>query len=334
MDAPNLAAFKNLVNLAAQDLGAQAVFASDDFFAEKENLLKSEEPVFIEDKFTERGKWMDGWESRRKRDLGYDRCVVKLGLPGKVKAVNIDTRHFLGNHPAFASVDACKIESSSSSNVTSLEEKLWEEILPQVPLLRGSPNLFAVEKVGEYTHVRLNIFPDGGVARFKVYGDVTPTPGKDEIIDLAGLVHGGQVVGCNDMFFGDMHNIIKPQPGVNMGDGWESRRKRDWSEDWLVIKLGQKGTLENIKLSTAHFLGNHPKHFSLDGIDATGQKLRFYDGNEPAWVNVLSEIPSGPNETFNCDDLKNTGPFTHVRLRIFPDGGVSRLRVMGKVVQG
>ena len=333
MDAPGLAVFKNLVNLAAADLGSQVVFASDDFFAEKENLLKSEEPVFIADKYTERGKWMDGWESRRKRELGYDRCVIKLGLPGTVKAVNIDTRHFLGNHPAFASVEACRIDASSSSNVTSIEDKLWEEILPQVPLLRGSPNLFAVEKMGSYTHIRLNIFPDGGVARFQVYGDVAPAAATQETVDLAGLVQGGQVVGCNDMFFGDMHNIIKPHPGVNMGDGWETRRKRDWSEDWLVIRLGQKGTLEHVQLSTDHFIGNYPKHFSLDGIDATGKRLRFYDGQEAEWQTVLSEIALGPNGQFKCEELQSRGPFTHVRLRIFPDGGVSRLRVYGRAVE-
>ena len=129
---------------------------------------------------------MDGWESRRKRELGYDRCVIKLGLPGTIKAVNIDTRHFLGNHPAFASVDAAKIDKQST-NVTLGEEKLWKEILPQVPLLRGSPNLFAIEKTEDFTHVRLNIFPDGGVARFRVYGDVLPIQSADGVVDLAGF---------------------------------------------------------------------------------------------------------------------------------------------------
>jgi allantoicase len=332
MDAPSLAAFKNLVNLAAQDLGTQVVFANDDFFAEKENLIKAEEPVFLPDEYTERGKWMDGWESRRKRDLGFDRCVIKLGLPGTIKAVNIDTRHFLGNHPAFASVDAAKIDTQAA-NITLGEDKLWQEILPQVPLLRGSPNLFAIEKAGDFTHVRLNIFPDGGVARFRVYGDVVPKKPSNEMLDLAGLVNGGKVVGCNDMFFGDMHNLIKPHPGVNMGDGWETRRKRDWSEDWLVVKLGQKGMLQKITLSTAHFIGNYPKHFSLDGIEIDSSKLKFYDGTEQPWVPILTEKALGPNEAFDFDGLQNKGPFTHVRIRIFPDGGVSRLRVMGKVVE-
>jgi allantoicase len=134
------------------------------------------------------------------------------------------------------------------------------------------------------------------------------------------------------MFFGDMHNLIKPHPGVNMGDGWETRRKRDWSEDWLVVKLGQKGMLEKVILSTAHFIGNYPKTFSLDGIDIDSSKLRFYDGTEQSWTPILTEKALGPNEAFNFETLKNTGPFNHVRLRIFPDGGVSRLRVMGKVV--
>ncbi|MEZ5406375.1 MAG: allantoicase, partial [Verrucomicrobiia bacterium] len=224
------AAFVGLVDLAAEKIGGKTLLASDDFFAPKENLLKPGRGIFIPDKFTENGKWMDGWESRRKRVPGHDWCVIRLGLAGKIHGVDIDTNHFLGNNPAYASIDACVMEKENGSP----ETWTWKEILPKSPLRPGFQNLFAVGNYERWTHVRLNIYPDGGVARFRVYGEVISdlSQKKDQVLDLAALENGGIVTACSDMFFSPKDNLIMPGRAANMGEGWETRRRRGPGFDW------------------------------------------------------------------------------------------------------
>lgn len=326
------ATFSNLVELAQARLGGRVIAVTDEFFAEAKNLIEPGRGVFLPDEYTDRGKWMDGWESRRKRELGYDWCILKLGLPGQIQGLDIDTNHFLGNHPAFASVESC--EAPEDASAEDLEGADWTEILPQTGLKRGSQNLFSVCRVLRATHVRLNIFPDGGVARFRVYGDVDlgeKTRGPDEVFDLAALVEGGRVLACNDMFFGAKDNLIMPGRSVNMGDGWETRRKRDWSPDWLVLELAARGTLDSIELDTNHFKGNFPESAWVEGLDLCPEAtLRFYAGEDPEWTPVLPRTKLKAHEQAVFEDLENRGPFTHLKLSIFPCGGVSRLRARGK----
>ncbi|MFL5774308.1 MAG: allantoicase, partial [Flavisolibacter sp.] len=205
--------FTKLTDLAAERLGGQTILCSDDFFAEMENLIKSGRGIFIPDKYTDRGKWMDGWESRRKRTPGHDWCIVALATPGKIHGVDIDTNHFLGNHPPFASLEACYLKKTKK---VKWDELPWKEILPKSPLNPGSQNFYEIRSDEVFTHVRLNIFPDGGVARLKVYGDVFRDWKKvdeDEEIDLAAAVNGARAVFCNDMFFSHMDNLIMPGRG-------------------------------------------------------------------------------------------------------------------------
>jgi Allantoicase len=212
------------LNLAEERLGSVVLETTDDFFAEKENLIKPGRGIFIPGKFTDDGKWMDGWESRRKRIPGHDWCNVRLGVPGKIRALDIDTNHFTGNFPPFASLEACEITGDPDDSTE------WTELLAKSPLLGTSQNLFEVSSDQRWTHVRLHIYPDGGVARLRVYGEPHmdwSTIGADEIIDLSASWHGGLALACNDQHFGHMGNLIAPGRGINMGDGWETRRRRN-----------------------------------------------------------------------------------------------------------
>ncbi len=334
-------AFTNLTDLAAEKLGGNVLSCSDDFFAEKENLIKPGRGIFIADKYTERGKWMDGWESRRKRTPGHDWCIVQLATSGKIHGVDIDTNHFLGNHPPFASVDACHISFADNDNI-DWEKITWKEILPKSPLQPGSQNFYEINDHHVYTHLRLNIFPDGGVARLKVYGEVYKdwsTVDGSETVNLAAATNGAKAVLCNDMFFSHMDNLLMPGRGVNMGDGWETKRNRTPNNrDWVILRLAHKGMIEKILVDTCHFKGNYPDSCSIEGCDITYENenilLQNPDDKQIHWETILPPSKlSADHEHFFEDEIKKSGPFTYVRLNIFPDGGVSRLRLWGKIIQ-
>jgi len=317
-------AFTNLIDLAASKLGGRTLSCSDDFFAEMENLIQPGRGVFIPDKYTDHGKWMDGWESRRKRDEGNDWCIVKLATTGVIEGVDIDTNHFLGNHPPHASIQAVNVKGDLPESVD------WTEIVPKSPLNPGDHNYFEVRDENSWTHLRLNIFPDGGVARLKVYGRVAKDWSEYEgELDLAAAINGGLAIRCNDMFFSHMNNLLMPDPGENMGDGWETKRNRTpGNVDWVIIQLAEKGNITKILLDTKHFKGNYPDRFSIDGClaDAGGT----FEADTVEWVELMRQTPLLPDAEHEFEEeIINQGPFTHVRLKIYPDGGVSRLRIFG-----
>lgn len=341
------ASFVGLIDLAAKEMGGRAIACSDDFFAGMENLLEPGRGVFLPDEYTDRGKWMDGWESRRKRGPGHDWCIVELGVRGAIRALDIDTNHFLGNHPPYASVEAARVEAGASLEV--LEKARWTEILPQSPLRPGSQNLFAIAASEAYTHLRLRIYPDGGVARLKVWGVADPDWSRVEVdgetrpllkaseVDLASVRNGALALACSDAFFGPMNNLIAPGRSVNMGGGWETRRKRLPGSDWILVRLGAPGELGLVEIDTNHFKGNYPDRFALRGVRAReGARITdlvpvgSYETPDAEWVTIIEETKlSASTRHFYRDELRARGPFTHLRLDIFPDGGVSRLRAWG-----
>jgi allantoicase len=338
------ATFTGLVDLADEGLGGQALAASDEFFAPKECLLRPGRGEFDPDAYTDRGKLMDGWESRRRRDPGHDWCIMRLGVAGVVRILDIDTNHFLGNHPPYASVDALSAEPDE--RLEALLEADWTEILAQVPLRPGSQNVFAVRPEAtwprSWTHLRLNIFPDGGVARFRAHGDVDPDWSvidiDDEVrgriepgeVDLVSVRSGGLALACSDMFFGPMNNLIRPGRAANMGGGWETRRRRGPGFDWIVMRLGAPGNVGLVEVDTNHFKGNCPRACSIEGILAPGAPLTELVDESAAWRGVLPSSSLQPHTRhFFRDEIVHGGPFSHVRLSIYPDGGISRLRVFG-----
>lgn len=324
-------AFTTKTDLAAARLGGKVLYCTDDFFAEKENLIMPGRGVFIADKYTERGKWMDGWESRRKRTSGHDWAVIQLAAPGRITGFDIDTNFFLGNHPPHAAVEAAFLQ-----NVEGIEDwdaVEWKSLIPQSHLDAGSQNFFSNDNSSLFTHVRLHIYPDGGVARFRVYGDVFKDWDKtdsNELIDLASALNGAKAIACNDMFFSDMSNLLMPNRGANMGDGWETKRNRTPNNrDWVIVKLACEGTIESILVDTCHFKGNYPDSCSIEGCICDDDERLLKD--DAAWQIILhpSKLSADTEHDFMAE---SKGPFTHVRLNIFPDGGISRLRLFGKKV--
>jgi allantoicase len=330
---PSASAPAGVVDLASARVGGTALLANDEFFAEKENLLKPGRGVFIPDKYTDRGKWMDGWETRRRRTPGHDWCVIQLGLRGVIQKVDIDTNHFLGNHPPFASLDAVSLTNGLPSEVDALERLSWTPILDKSPLNPGSQNLFAITSEQTWTHVRLNIIPDGGVARFRVYGIVVPDWSKlkpGELVDLAAIENGGVPLVCSDMFFSSMHNLIMPGRSENMGDGWETKRRRGPGYDWIILKLGLPGAIRKVEVDTNHFKGNYPDTCSIDGCIAPDASTDELTGADVRWSEILPKTKlQAHTRHFFERELSAIENCTHVRLNIYPDGGVSRLRVWG-----
>jgi allantoicase len=328
----NTAAFTAMTDLAAERLGGIAIACSDDFFAEKENLLKPGRGIFIADKYTDRGKWMDGWESRRKRGPGHDWCIVQLATSGIIHGVDIDTNHFLGNHPPFASLEAAYITDASNINIDTVQ---WKEILPKTPLQPGSQNISSIDDAAVYTHLRLNIYPDGGVARLKVYGEVYKNwslADKHQLIDLAAATNGAKSVLCNDMFFSHMDNLIMPGRGINMGDGWETKRNRTpHNKDWVIVKLAHEGTISKALVDTCHFKGNYPDSCMIEGCYVPAGEQPDFTSDALQWQAILPQTKlQADYEHYYQNELENKGKiFTHVRLTIFPDGGISRMRLWG-----
>ncbi len=321
--------FTSLTDLAAERLGGKVLYCTDDFFAEKENLIQPGRGIFIADKYTDRGKWMDGWESRRKRIPGHDWAVIQLAAPGRVKGFDIDTHFFLGNHPPHASIEAANI--SDADPITDWDKVNWKEILHKSHLDAGSQNFYESYINEICTHIRLHIYPDGGVARLRVYGEVykdwSSIP-SGETIDLAAALNGAKAIACNDMFFSNMSNLLMPNRGANMGDGWETKRNRTPNNrDWVVIQLANPGVIEKAVVDTCHFKGNYPDSCTLEGCLAEHHEDAL-NGKAP-WFTLLSQ------QKLNADNehefwIDNKNVFSHVRLNIFPDGGISRLRIMGK----
>lgn len=330
----------NGTNLLSEAMGARALFSSDDFFAGMERLLKSEDAIFVYHRYTERGKWMDGWESRRKREEGYDWCILKLGVPGVIEVLDLDTAFFMGNHAPIASVEGCYAPECDDT-LETLTSLSWEPLLNQSPLNRGSQNLFITGSESVYTHVRLNIFPDGGVARMRAYGTPAPmwTPSEDDLryplvegeVDLVALRNGGQALLCSDMFFGEQQNLIAPGRARVMGEGWETRRSRRVGYDWILVSLGAIGTVTAAVVDTNHFKGNFPESVELFGVYAPeADLLTLADETTLEWLPLLDRIKvSADEERFLRSEIRSVGPISHVKLRIYPDGGVSRLRVYG-----
>lgn len=322
--------FTELIDLAAERLGGKILYATDDFFAEKENLIKAGRGIFIPDKYTDRGKWMDGWESRRKRTPGHDWCILQLAVPGEIHGVDIDTNHFLGNHPPFASIDAAHFAEATLPWDLQNENLEWTKVLAKSPLAPGSQNFYSINNSQTWTHLKLHIYPDGGVARLKVYGKVKKdwtTVDRTQIIDLAAAKNGGKAMACNDMFFSKMDNLIMPGRGKNMGDGWETKRNRTPNNrDWVIIKLGHPGKIKKAIVDTHHFKGNYPDRCSLEGCFTEAE----IPDDQSNWTALLPQLKlQAHREHIFEKEILSQEIFSHVRLNIFPDGGISRLRLLG-----
>ncbi|HEX7843744.1 MAG TPA: allantoicase, partial [Kofleriaceae bacterium] len=334
--------FLDLPDLACEAVGGAALACNDEFFAEKENLLREHAAVWKDHAYTDRGKWMDGWETRRRRPApsaghpspggDHDWCIVRLGMPGAIRGVIVDTAFFRGNFPESCALYATEIDDAL--DLAALDAATWTQILPRSPLAGDSRNAFAIDDRRRFTHVRLDIFPDGGVARLRVHGEVVPRWSRLRAlggpIDLAALEHGAVVETCSDMFFGSRNNLIKPGPSRSMADGWETRRRRGPGNDWAIIRLAAAGTIERLEIDTTHFKGNAPGRCMVEGVRVPDAARGAAD-QLTGWRTLLGS-PLQPHTRHVFDDeLRRIGPVTHLRLSVFPDGGVARLRAHGEL---
>ena len=316
--------FTLLPDLASRVFGGGVVFANDEFFAAADHLVEPARPVFAPRTFGHKGQVYDGWETRRRREPGFDTAVIRLGAPGIVHGVDIDTAFFTGNYPPHASVEGAACEGYPDP--IQLAEAHWVPLVPRSPLVGDSQNLFTVDSSQRYTHIRLNIYPDGGVARLRVHGEVVPDPRLlPSVFDVAAAEHGARIAGCSNMFYGHPQNMLAPGLARSMGDGWETSRRRDDGNDWVLVQLAVPSVIELAELDTSHFKGNAPGSATLRGIDARTGLL-----DDPTdWFDLLPQVRLSP-DTRHRFAVSVVPVATHVRLDIFPDGGMARLRLHGR----
>jgi len=325
--------YPGMVDLTQPRLGSEVVFANDEFFGARERLIEPPDPVFIPDKYDEHGKWMDGWETRRRRDPGCDWCVLRLGVGGLVKAFDVDTTHFSGNHAPEVSIDAC-----TSAQREPGDDAGWEQILPRARLLGDCHNYLSPSREVVCTHLRVSIYPDGGIARLRVYGEVRPDWDSlmdGRVLDLLALEHGGRALACSDEHFGSMQNLNAPGSAANMGDGWETARRRGPGHDWVILALGRAGHIESVEIDTAHFKGNYPDRAELRAARVDTGDIESLIAESASWPVLLPEsrLQADHRHVFSAE-LRIPGAVSHVRLSMFPDGGVSRLRMFGRPAAG
>jgi allantoicase len=302
---------------------------SDDFFGEVTRMLNDKDPIFIEDKYDNHGKWMDGWESKRRRDGGNDWAILKLGSAGIISKIEIDTSYFTGNFPPFFSLEG--IYSETEPN----KDSNWKSLIAKTNLVGDCKNNFELNLKEKFNFVRLQIFPDGGVARIRLFGEVKYNWDRfnnEEIIELSSLKLGGSILAYNNAHYGDVSALLSKGRGKTMGDGWETRRRREPGNDWIIIKLAQKGIIEKIEIDTAHFKGNYPDRASIQAIsidkNITTKDLIQSSEN---WDVILDETKLTADNIHEYEINSNSkAEATHIRLNIYPDGGVSRLRIFGK----
>lgn len=316
-------------NLADPRLGAEAIYCTDQFFAAMDRMLKVEPAVFYPDKYDDNGKWMDGWESIRKRGEGHDHCIVRLGAPGVVRAVDIDTSHFTGNFPPAASIDGYYGDGDPGPDAE------WVELVPAVSLGADAHHPVEVAEAGPVSHVRLNIYPDGGVARLRVFGEPFcewQNRPADELYELSAISNGGRIVGYNNSHYGSAFATLMPGRGTSMADGWETRRRREPGNDWLIVELGHPGVIEKIKVDTAHFKGNFPDRCSIQASYMGASTDQSIITQSMFWKTLLPEqkMQAHHIHEFGTDKIGDIGPISHIRFNNIPDGGISRLRLFGK----
>ena len=316
-----------LIDLAQPRLGTKVIFKTDDFFASANRIIDPLPAVFKEGIFDKNGKWMDGWESRRKRTKGHDYIILRLGKPGSVKKVDVDTSHFNGNQPAMISIEGA---SSSSNKISQLK---WVPLLSKKKTKADSHHFFTINSKKIFTHIKFNIFPDGGVARLRLFGTIAKSNKlKNKKTNLASLIDGASVIACNNEHFGKAENVLAPGKAKNMGDGWETRRRRGTGFDWLILNSLNGKEIDKIEISTHHFKGNFPSHCSLQATYIPFSKnFKKIVNSSVKWKYLLKDVKLSSNKIHIFkNSLMKKDKINFIKINIFPDGGISRFRIYGK----
>ena len=328
MNKNNYIFLNGLIDLAQSRLGSKIVFKTNEFFAPAKRIINPWPPVFKEGVFDKHGKWMDGWETRRKRGKGYDYLILKLGRPGRISKIDIDTSYFSGNQPTKVSLHAC----FSKKKLPNKNSK-WTTILKKKPTKANSHHFFNIKNKSIFTHIKLNIFPDGGVARIRIYGSMKILKNfTGKVLNLTSVLNGATPIACNNEHFGRAENILAPGMGKNMGDGWETRRSRGKNFDWLIIKCAAAGKINKIQIDTHHFKGNYPDKCSIQAAFIDKKiSSRAIVNNSKKWKLLLNKVKLYAHKKHNFkNNLMKSKKINYIKINIFPDGGISRIRVFGK----
>ena len=328
MKKKNIIFLNGLIDLAQSRLGSKIVFKTDEFFAPAKRIINPWPPVFKEGVFDKNGKWMDGWETRRKRTKGFDFLILKFGKPGLIKKVDVDTSYFSGNHPDQVSLQAC----ISKKKIPDKKTK-WTTIIKKSRTKANSHHFFFVKNKNYFTHVKLNIFPDGGVARLRIYGSMKIKNKKQKRNqNLTSVINGAVPIACNNEHFGRAENILAPGMGKNMGDGWETRRSRGKNFDWLILKCATPGKINKIQIDTHHFKGNYPDKCSVQGAYLNNRiSSKSIVKKSKNWKLLLNKVKLHAHKKHNfINKLMKNKKINYIRINIYPDGGISRIRVLGR----
>ena len=329
MNKNNYIFLNGLIDLAQSRLGSKIVFKTNEFFAPAKRIINPWPPIFKEGVFDKHGKWMDGWETKRKRGKGYDYLILKLGRPGRISKIDIDTSYFSGNQPNKISLHAC----FSKKKLPNKNSK-WTTILKKKPTKANSHNFFNVTNKPIFTHIKLNIYPDGGVARIRIYGSMKILKNfTGKVLNLTSVLNGATPIACNNEHFGRAENILAPGMGKNMGDGWETRRSRGKNFDWLIIKCATAGKINKIQIDTHHFKGNYPDKCSIQAALINKKiSIRSIVNNSKKWKLLLNKVKLHAHQKHNFkNNLMKDKKVNYIKINIFPDGGISRIRVFGKI---
>lgn len=386
-----------LSDVAAASVGSRVLFATDDWFCAAESMLADGPPEFDPTAFTNWGKTMDGWETKRKRIAGHDWSIVELGLPALIRGIEVDTGFFTGNQVPVISIQAGCIDAGAADalgatrsaegvaagggfeaataarkQVQTLNSEHWTEILPRTPLDPGYEgtrhHFFSLKEAvaapmsgGGWTHLRVNLFPDGGISRLRVRGEVVPNieqlAALNQEFDMAAVENGGVAIEASNKHYGRPANLIAPGRAAQMNEGWETARNpnrpailvvnedgklllSDDQVDWAIIRLGSLTHIKRLEVDTNHFKGNCPESCELlgavvplDGVPRADEARACEQLTDAQWISILPRTSLTPHfqHHFKVDDgsIRDAPAVTHVRLRIFPDGGISRLRVWG-----
>ena len=328
---------KELMDVASSELGTEIIYVTDEFFASADRMLQSSEAVF-KDEYDENGHWMDGWETRRRRDDGNDYAILRLGQVSRILEVEIDTSHFKGNYPPSAAVSGCYAPDATDEEIIENPSNFeWFSLIPQTDL--GPDSVFPLTSKYQQsvTHLKIDMYPDGGIARFRAYGFISFDHKlfEEENINVISRRTGARAVYANNEFFGELKNIIKITESNNMGDGWETRRRREPGFDWGIIELANPAIVDNIMIDTNFFKGNYPDYFSLHAAYIPITTHSSVVTQSIFWEELLpkQKLEMDQKHYFDNTHLLHNKPITHVRINIFPDGGVSRFRLFGKFIK-
>ena len=321
---------KNNTDLANPLLGTKIIKCTDEFFAPAKRIINPLAPIFKENVFDNHGKWMDGWETRRRRLKGNDYVIIKLGKPGKIKIIDIDTSFFNGNQPEYVQLEGCFAKNNNLKNIK------WIKITKKNKIKPNHNNILKSISSKTFNLIRLNIFPDGGVARLRILGNIDLSLQKisnKKNIDLASVINGSQIVACSDEHFGNANNILLPGKSKNMGNGWETRRRRGKGYDWVLLKLGVRGYPTSFEINTHHFKGNFPDCFSIQGISNIKKKsINSIIKNSKKWETIIAKTKLKPDTSQKIKTLKKFyKKYNYIKLNIYPEGGISRFRIYGKI---